>query len=57
MRSKLVPVLSAVAVAAALLLTPAAGQARAHREQVRLKDHCVVKKLPAGLQITACYPT
>lgn len=49
--------LCAAAVTAVLLLAPAVGQARAHARRVRLKDHCVVKALPAGAKLSVCYPT
>jgi hypothetical protein len=56
-------VLSAMVLAAALLLAPAAGQARVHsRSAVRaaFKEHCIVKPLPQALgggPITICYVT
>ena len=49
--------LSAAAVFGAVLLAPAAGQARPRARQVRLKDHCIVVKLPAGAKLSVCYPT
>jgi hypothetical protein len=49
--------LTAAAAVAALLLAPAAGQARTHAGRAGLKDHCVVKQLPGNLTLTVCYPT
>ena len=57
MRRRTISTLSAAAAVAALLLAPAAGQARPHARRAALKDHCVVKQLPHGLTITVCVPT
>lgn len=57
MRRRTLCTLGAAAAAVALLLTPAASQARPHAARAGLRDHCVVKRLPHGLTLTICYPT
>lgn len=52
--------LSAVLVALAPMLAPTAGQAHRSAHHAGLKDHCVVKKIPATGgrgQIMVCYVT
>jgi hypothetical protein len=57
MRRKMLAVLGAAMVTAGALVLPAATQAQTRVHSAALKDHCIVKTLPDGLQLTLCYVT
>jgi hypothetical protein len=58
MRTRVLSAVGAIALAAGAP-APAAGRARVRpaKRAVALHDHCIVKSLPGGLELTLCYVT